>query len=114
MTSTVRACIDPRFPDYPWKVLANYKLVIRALNVKGMPIKHFLSINHALVNEYSDVSFPQIVPLVAYRHELPQVSGLSEGMADIYNGIVQVNSQKGIRNGEAQPVVILIKQTEDL
>jgi hypothetical protein len=79
-----------------------------------MPIEYFLTVHHTLINKHSHVSLPQVVSLVADSHKLPLIRGFTEGMCDIYDCVIQVDSQEGVREGEAQSIVNLVVETKDL
>ena len=79
-----------------------------------MPIKYFLSVDHALINKNSHISFSQEVSLVADSHKLPLVGSFPEGMSDIDYWVIQIDSQEGVRYGKAESIVDLVIETEDL
>ena len=79
-----------------------------------MPIKYFLSVDHALINKNSHMSLSQVVSLVADSHKLPLVGSFTEGMSDIDYWVIQIDSQERVRDGKAESIINLIIETEDL
>jgi hypothetical protein len=79
-----------------------------------MPIEYFLTVHHTLINKYSHLSLPHEVSLVADSHKLPLIRGFTKGMCDIYDRVIQVDSQESVREGEAQSIVNLVVETKDL
>jgi hypothetical protein len=79
-----------------------------------MPIKYFLSVDHALINKNSHISLSQVVSLVADSHKLPLVGSFTEGMSDIDYCVIQIESHESVRDGKPESIVNLVIETEDL
>ncbi len=92
----MRSSVDSRFSDNARKIFSNLKLICRSVHFENMPVENFLTVDKRLINPHLQNGLSFKVSSVAHCNIMPVAACLIKQIMDVFNSIVEIDSQKSI------------------